>query len=457
MDLIYTDARHIDQGVLSAYTLDLSFGEDQNENDFELTVGNNDAVLEDGAVIYFEGTEYGGIVDGLKTNSESETRTYIGRTWHGLLNNKVIQPDPGESHLVVSGDANDVLSALIPRFGFATVGEATHGKNLAKSAVVDNVSGAYLKCLYVDIDGLLPDTEYMLSFVGAPGHSFYANEHLFHWAEVVSNGQRQSIKLKTKSDYVKSADTYVDGVGWIIAKNNGDNAVVPAFSDVQFEEGSIATEYEPYRTIYTSTGLFAASDKLSGIVIKKHQFNRYCMGYDGIRTMLADHGAKLKIRWEDGTVILCAERIVDDADAALDNDVAQLIVERHGNKVNHLICLGQGELVDRDVVHLYVDQFGRIGDVQYYTGLQEVAAVYDYNSAQSIDDLRNNGIKHLKELRGNDKVDVSVNDSSEIVYDIGDVITAHDVNSGNSGSAIVTQKIVKIQNGTVSINYKTGR
>lgn len=323
MDLIYTDARHIDQGVFSAYSLDLSFGEDQNENDFTLTLGNNDAQLEDDAVIYFEDTEYGGIVDGLKTNSESETRTYIGRTWHGLLNNKVIQPDSGEDYLVVSGDANVILDFLIARLGLS--------------------------------------------------------------------------------------------------------------------------------------GLFRADIHSSGITITRYQFTRYCRAYDGIRAMLADFGGKLMMRWEEGSVRLYAERIVNDADAALDNDVAQLIVERHGNKVNHLICLGQGELADRDVIHLYVDQFGRIGDVQYYTGLKEIADVYDYSSAQSTDDLRTNGIKHLKELRENDKVDVSVNDSSEIVYDIGDVITAHDVNSGNSGSATVTQKIVKIQNGTVSINYKTGR
>ena len=119
MDLIYTDARHIDQGVLTAYSLDLSFGEDANENDFELTLSINDVKLEDDSVIYFEGTEYGGVVGGLKTNSESETRTYIGRTWHGLLNVKVIEPNPGEGHLVVSGDANEVLGFLIDRLGLS--------------------------------------------------------------------------------------------------------------------------------------------------------------------------------------------------------------------------------------------------------------------------------------------------------------------------------------------------
>ena len=323
MDLIYTNAERIDQGVLSAYTLDLSFGSDESENDFELALGNNEPALVDDAVIYFEDTEYGGIIDGLKTNSESETRTYVGRTWHGILNNKVIQPDSGEDYLVVSGDANSILDFLVVRLGLS--------------------------------------------------------------------------------------------------------------------------------------GLFRAANYSSGINIDRYQFHRYCMGYDGIRAMLADNGAKLMIRWDEGSVILYAQAIVNDADSTLDNDVAHLVVERHGNKVNHLVCLGQGELADREVIHLYVDQFGRIGNVQYYTGLKEIMATYDYNTAQSSEELRSNGIKHLKELRENDIVNVSVNDSSEIMYDIGDVIMAQDVVSGNSGSATVTQKIVKIQNGTVNIEYKTGR
>ena len=46
-----------------------------------------------------------------------------------------------------------------------------------------------------------------------------------------------------------------------------------------------------------------------------------------------------------------------------------------GDGVNHLICLGQGELKNRIVRHLYVDQNGNIGSTQYYTGVDEIAAV----------------------------------------------------------------------------------
>ena len=123
MDLIYTNANHIDQGVLSAYALDLSFGEDENENDFELTLGKSEPALEYKAFIYFEGTEYGGIVDFAKVATDKKTVTYGGRTWHGMINSKIIKPDNGADYLTVSGNANTVLASLIERLGLSALFE----------------------------------------------------------------------------------------------------------------------------------------------------------------------------------------------------------------------------------------------------------------------------------------------------------------------------------------------
>ena len=90
MDLIYTNAQRVDLGILLTYALDLSFGIDEAENDFELTLGKTEPLLEDGSVIYRDGTEYGGIVGGMRSNSTDQTRVHLGRTWHGILNGKVI-------------------------------------------------------------------------------------------------------------------------------------------------------------------------------------------------------------------------------------------------------------------------------------------------------------------------------------------------------------------------------
>ena len=320
MDLIYTNSKRIDQGILDAYSFDLSFG--ANENDFEMSLSADSVQLEFGAFVYMEGTEYGGIVDGINTKTNKNTITYKGRTWHGLMNSKVIQPPAGAGYLVVSGDVNDVLAMLIANLGL------------------------------------------------------------------------------------------------------GD--------------------------------LFVVDDSPCGITVKNHKFNRYCSAYDGIRSMLKSVGAKLQIKWENRMVHLMAVPIVDYTDYPVDGDIATLQVQKYEKKVNHLICLGKGELTDRTIIHLYVEQFGRIGDAQYYTGIDENAQTYDYSSAESEDVLRSSGISKLKELRDNDTADISIPENESLMFDIGDIVDATDIATGISATAAVTQKIVKINNGTVKISYKTG-
>lgn len=322
MDLIYTNARREDQGILGAYAFDLSFGADANENDFEMTLGKTEAALEFGAFIYMEGTEYGGMVDAMKTHTDEESITYMGRTWHGILNSKVIQPDPGTDYFTVTDDANRVLSMLISRLGLS--------------------------------------------------------------------------------------------------------------------------------------GLFVADETLSGVNISAYKFHRYCKGYDGIRMMLASHGAKLKIEWKNCAVHLSAVPIVDYTETPIDGDVVPLSVERHETKVNHLICLGRGELAEREVIHLYADSSGAIGDIQYFTGLDEVTEVYDNTNAESSEELRKGGIERITELRNNDSSEMDLNETENPSYDIGDIIGSSDVRSGISVSAAVSQKIVRINNGAIRTEYKTG-
>ena len=317
MDLIFTNSEREDQGVLSTHSFDLSYG--ATENDFELKLGADEPTLETGACIFIEGTEYGGIIGGIKTSTNGETITYKGRTWHGIMNSKVIEPDSGEDYLIASGDANEVLSFLIARLGLS--------------------------------------------------------------------------------------------------------------------------------------GLFVADESVSGVNISRYKFHRYCKGYDGVSDMLSDNGGKLKISWKDRAVHLSAEPISDYTESPVDGDVATLTVEQNKDKVNHLICLGKGDLAEREVIHLYADQFGNIGDVQYYTGLEEVVETYENTNSE---DLRTDGVKKFAELRNNDKAEIDLSEVDGLAYDIGDIVGAKEYKSGVSVSAVVTQKIVKINNGVVSTEYKIG-
>lgn len=79
--LIYTDANRIDQGVLSNATLDLEYGGDESDqtNTFEVSIDRNSKIrLEDKALVYIEGTEYGGKITGIGTNTGEDVITYKG-------------------------------------------------------------------------------------------------------------------------------------------------------------------------------------------------------------------------------------------------------------------------------------------------------------------------------------------------------------------------------------------
>lgn len=121
MDLIYTNADREDIGVLKDYTFDLAFG--SSENDFECKVyKENHCCLED-YFLYIDGTEYGGIIDSIGVADDEIT--YSGRTWHGILNSKILEPDSGQDYLILNGEANTVLNRLIGRMGLNSLFKAS--------------------------------------------------------------------------------------------------------------------------------------------------------------------------------------------------------------------------------------------------------------------------------------------------------------------------------------------
>lgn len=265
MDLIYTDKNRKDIGVLSDYELDEAFG--KSENNFSLKISLSEHCMEPGCVIYAENTEYGGIIDTLNPNTKDSTLTYKGRTWHGILNSKVLEPNAGEDYLILSGEANSVLKEIITR-----------------------------------------------------------------------------LKL----------------------------------NDV-----------------------FSVSEEDSGIEIIHYQCSRYSCAYDEIRKMLYEFMGKLTINCRMQTVLLSVSPLYDySADEEWDANQLDFTIEKNYHPVNHLICLGSGDLKDRHVIHLFTDENGGIQPYSFYDNpyqdadyildkrnqilkeQEEVVEVYDYGNAQ---------------------------------------------------------------------------
>jgi hypothetical protein len=320
MDLIYTNAAHEDVGVLKDYNFDLAFGSD--ENDFEVTIDSKNHCCESKCFLYIEGTEYGGIVDGLRVATKDNKLVYFGRTWHGVLDSKILQPDSGQDYLIVSGEANTVMAKLIDRIGLSDI--------------------------------------------------------------------------------------------------------------------------------------FTASTRDSGLTISNYKIERYVSAYSGIIKMLATVSGKLNFMFKDGKVQISALPIVDySQEEQFDNDQVAMEVKRTDNPINHLICLGKGELSERQVIHLFADAEGTISENQTFTGIDEVASVFNYSNVESLEELRKSGIEKLKSYISEDTAKMDF-DAESTVYDIGDIVGAKEIITGCFVKEKIAKKIVTIKKGKTNIEYKVG-
>ena len=206
-------------------------------------------------------------------------------------------------------------------------------------------------------------------------------------------------------------------------------------------------------------GLFTFPEASSEIDIPSYQFDRYTDALTGFSKMLATKNARLNIEVIQGganeafEIMLSAVSIQDlseEIEYSQDSRV-NISIEESRRGINHMICLGKGELKDRQVVHLYTQLDGSISQKQYYKGLQERTAVYDNNNAEDLNELIEGGTKKLQEDMNYKKMSLEVQDMD---LQIGDIIGGRDYNSGLSLKKPVVQKIVKIESGTEEIEYK---
>ena len=201
-------------------------------------------------------------------------------------------------------------------------------------------------------------------------------------------------------------------------------------------------------------GLFVGSSESTGITVS-FQYQRYVTMYDGLKALLKSVGYKMQIEYDQvlRKVVVSAVPIVDySSEIEYSSDMSadySMTIDRTG--INHLVCLGSGELRNRIVVHLYVDGNGVISQTQTFFGENEIAEVYDYAGA-SRDDLIQSGVDQLKgELNLNE---FAIELESEREVQIGDIVGSRDYITGYTVTAPITTKIVKFEDGFVNIEYK---
>lgn len=201
-------------------------------------------------------------------------------------------------------------------------------------------------------------------------------------------------------------------------------------------------------------GLFVGSSEPTGITVS-FQYQRYVTMYDGLKALLKSIGYKMQIEYDQvlRKVVVSAVPIVDySSEIEYSSDMSadySMTIDRTG--INHLVCLGSGELRNRIVEHLYVDGNGVISQTQTFFGENEIAEVYDYAGA-SREDLIQSGVDQLKgELNLNE---FRIELESEREVEVGDIVGSRDYITGYTVTAPITTKIVKFEDGFVNIEYK---
>lgn len=151
MVIVITDKSGKALREIADYTLEVAFGED--ENTITITA-DADVMPPNGGYAYIDGTEYGGIIDKIKSGTANNTLSGSGRSWHGVLAGKRIVPASGQSHVVVSGQVATVLQQIVDMVGLDDLFEApsTESDSVAISGYqferfIDAYSGLRALCL----------------------------------------------------------------------------------------------------------------------------------------------------------------------------------------------------------------------------------------------------------------------------------------------------------------------
>lgn len=111
MEYIISDRNLKEIGVMPAVAgIDIDIGVD---DDFLVTVpyAYSDR-LQDGYVFFCPGTEYGGVLHDMTSNTEEMTVSYSGHTFRGMMRTKVVEPPAGQAYMVISGDIGECVAEL---------------------------------------------------------------------------------------------------------------------------------------------------------------------------------------------------------------------------------------------------------------------------------------------------------------------------------------------------------
>ena len=257
----------------------------------------------------------------------------------------------------------------------------------------------------------------------------------------------------------RTSDTDVDGImQWEGRTWHGilaEKALVPDSGQAyNTASGSVAACIADLITRLDVGDLFAVGDCPSETV--SYQYPRYPDGLTALFKMLAsvDMRPTFEPTREGGILKVNVGAVgrTTHGDIA-DGEMADMEMTAELRPYNHVLALGKGELTQRVVVNRYADANGNISTSKTFTGCQERTIIYeDTNSEEA--DLIERAIELLQDAQG--QSEVAVTPDSGMAAGLGDYIIAYDQRIDARVTAPITALVVKIDDGTESVDCTAG-
>ena len=259
--------------------------------------------------------------------------------------------------------------------------------------------------------------------------------------------------IKNISSATNTGNIFLKGFTW---RGYLDKRIIipPSGSDYYVANGELNTIIG---TLVSIPG-FVVSTESTGITVSNYQFNRYVTVLEGLEAMLRTVGFRLDLRYvqtqSGGYVAVSAVKagLFGDSVEYSQDSMIDFSSTDDQMGVNHLICLGVGELKDRTVVHLYADRNGNISQTKTIGGIDEIVETFENSGAETAT-LIETGTSKLQEKISKKSFSPSIKKVETELY-IGDIVTGQDYITGNKVTKPIIQKIVKRSNGVISIDYK---
>ena len=204
--------------------------------------------------------------------------------------------------------------------------------------------------------------------------------------------------------------------------------------------------------------LFAVSAENSGVTVSRDF--RYTNMLIGIGMMLSEKGAALNITYDQPTktVKVAVRKVVDySAEIDLSQDYGVDIVSTFGgfDRYNHIVALGAGELLGRDILHIYRRDDGTTTTTApaWAGTADDLMTTFDFSNPETIEMLQDYAEKRAKEFTPLNQVEIDPGVEG-IDFKLGDIVGARDRLTGESGSAVIVGRILTMDQFSIRLETR---